>query len=145
MEIVVFFGYKSTLTGLRTPPALLLAAALVMAAAAAAAAGAVATVAGDDVTAPMVVWLLVGDDPLVMGVDPGGGPAAAGAAIVERVESSPTPLVLRLTVTLMAPMVLSPTARRSIQFRTILFLTPPRLEFGSFFVCCCVGGVWVFV
>ncbi len=141
-KIDFFCCYKSTLTGLRTPPALLLAAALVMAAAAAAAAGAVATVAGDDVTAPMVVWLLVGDDPLVMGADPGGGPVA-GAAIVERVESSPTPLVLRLTVTLMAPMVLSPTARRSIQFHTISFLTPP-IELGSFFCCCCVLGFRVF-
>jgi len=92
--------------------------ALVMAAAAAAAAGAVPTVAGDDVTAPMVVWLLVGDDPLVMGADPG---PVAGAAIVERVESSPTPLVLRLTVTLMAPMVVSPTARRSIHSTQSVF------------------------
>jgi hypothetical protein len=53
-------------------------------------------------------------------------------------------LVLRLTVTLMAPMVLSPTARRSIQFRTILFLTPPPIRIR--FVFClllCWGGLGV--
>ena len=72
--------------------------ALVMAAAAATAAGAAPTVAGDDVTAPMIDEVLVGDDPVVV------GPAAA-----ERVESSPTPFVFKLTVTLMAPMVVSPT------------------------------------
>ena len=69
-------------------------------AAALATAGAAPTVAGDDVTAPMVV----GDDPLAAG--PGTGAA-------DRVESNPTPFVLRLTVTLMAPIVVNPTDRPS--------------------------------
>lgn len=100
--------------GLSSTPALLTGLfALVRAAAAAEAAGAVPTVAGEDVTAPMVVWLLVGDDPLVMGV--GTGPPA-GAAIADRVESNPTPFVLRLTVTLIALMVVNPTAYVFILF-----------------------------
>ena len=67
-----------------------------MTAAAAPAAGAAPTVAGDDVTAPIVD--VVGDDPL----------AAAGAT-ADKVESNPTPFVFRLTVTLMAPIVVKPT------------------------------------
>ena len=142
---VVIYCYKSTLTGLRTPPELLLAAllALVMAAAAAAAAGAVPTVAGDDVTAPMVDWLLVGDDPLVMGApDPVPVP---GAAIVDRVESNPTPFVLRLTVTLMAPIVVNPTASihsARIFLRTFLFLPQSNCFLEVFLIVFSVEIRW---
>ena len=72
--------------------------------AAEATAGAAPTVAGDEVTAPMVV----GDEPLAA-VGPGTGTA-------DRVESNPTPFVLRLTVTLMAPIVVNPTDRPSPNF-----------------------------
>lgn len=84
-------------------------------------AGAAPTVAGDVVTALMVAF--DGDDPPALLFAPvvagwtgaqmaatgSGCRASTGGPAVDRVESSPTPFVLRLTVTLMALIAVRPT------------------------------------
>nr|CAG4646207.1 EOG090X04WU [Macrothrix elegans] len=77
----------------------------VMATAAAPAAGAAPTVAGDEVTAPIADVLLVGE---VGAKFPPLDVTTAGFA-ADKVESKPTPLVFKLTVTLMAPIADRPT------------------------------------